>query len=98
MKSISRLLAIGLVLTTIAIFYGVLDARRTDAHDSPHGVSDDDFESKFDREIRNNGARMIRDGREIFRYDTFGDEEFWGDELRLHERSPARTTGESAPV
>ena len=29
--------------------------------------------------------RMIREGRHTFRYDTFGDEEFWGGQLRLHE-------------
>ena len=28
---------------------------------------------------------MMEQGREIFRYDTFGDEAFWGDTLRLHE-------------
>jgi hypothetical protein len=30
-------------------------------------------------------ARMIAEGRETFRYDTFGNEAFWGDALRLHE-------------
>ena len=28
---------------------------------------------------------QIKDGRNIFRHDTFGDEAFWGDTLRLHE-------------
>ena len=28
--------------------------------------------------------RMIREGRQIFRYDTFGDESSWGDALQLH--------------
>ena len=32
-----------------------------------------------------NGAHMIRQGRHIFRFDTYGDEAFWGDTLRLHE-------------
>src|SRR5262245_17784756 len=27
---------------------------------------------------------MIREGRQIFRQDTFGDEAFWGDALQLH--------------
>ena len=30
-------------------------------------------------------TRMIEEGRQTFRYDTFGDEAFWGDTLRLHE-------------
>src|SRR5262252_5960956 len=28
---------------------------------------------------------MVNTGRSIFRFDTFGDEDFWGDTLRLHE-------------
>jgi hypothetical protein len=28
---------------------------------------------------------MIREGRHTFRFDTFGDEAFWGGELRLHD-------------
>jgi mono/diheme cytochrome c family protein len=30
----------------------------------------------------------VRDGREIFRFDTFGDEQFWTDVLRMHEVIP----------
>ena len=32
-----------------------------------------------------NDAQGHRDGREIFRYDTFGDEQLWTDVLRMHE-------------
>jgi hypothetical protein len=28
---------------------------------------------------------MLKDGRQIFRFDTFGCEDFWGGQLRLHE-------------
>src|SRR5437016_11008268 len=28
---------------------------------------------------------MLKEGKKIFRYDTFGSEEFWGGKLRLHE-------------
>jgi len=27
----------------------------------------------------------LRSGKQVFRYETFGDEEFWGDKLKLHE-------------
>jgi mono/diheme cytochrome c family protein len=33
----------------------------------------------------NNSAALIRDGRHIFRHDTYGDEAFWGDALELHQ-------------
>jgi hypothetical protein len=32
-----------------------------------------------------NAAKMMREGQRIFRFDTFGDEAFWGGQLRLHE-------------
>src|SRR5688500_5711967 len=30
-------------------------------------------------------ARLVDQGKEVFRFDTFGDEVFWTDTLRLHE-------------
>ena len=33
-------------------------------------------------------GKSVRDGREIFRYDTFGDEQLWTDVLRMHEVIP----------
>src|SRR5678815_1921544 len=34
--------------------------------------------------VAKNDARMVVEGRKIFRFDTFGDETFWGDQLQLH--------------
>ena len=39
----------------------------------------------FDTTINQNAQRMIEEGRKIFRFDTFGSEDFWGGKLRLHE-------------
>lgn len=39
----------------------------------------------FDSTIAQNAQRMIEEGRKIFRFDTFGDEAFWGDQLQLHK-------------
>jgi mono/diheme cytochrome c family protein len=33
--------------------------------------------------------QLLRDGRAIFRFDTFGDEQLWTDVLRMHEVIPA---------
>src|SRR5262245_41435192 len=38
----------------------------------------------WDMEIVRSAQRMLDDGRQIFRYDTFGSEAFWGDTLKLH--------------
>jgi hypothetical protein len=32
-----------------------------------------------------NSRELIEQGRQVFRFDTFGDEAFWGDQLHLHE-------------
>jgi hypothetical protein len=41
--------------------------------------------------------RLFAEGKQIFRFDTFGDEAFWGGQLRLHETvrtlSPRRALG-----
>lgn len=39
----------------------------------------------FDRQIESNADRMVAEGRQTFRFDTFGDEQFWGDRLMLHK-------------
>lgn len=41
--------------------------------------------SGFDHVISENTQQMIEEGRRIFRFDTFGDEAFWGDALKLHQ-------------
>ena len=38
-----------------------------------------------DQQISNNMQVMFNQGRQIFRYDTFGDEAFWGDTIHLHQ-------------
>ena len=40
--------------------------------------------SRFDRVILNSVRHRIDEGRQIFRFDTFGDEGFWGETLKLH--------------
>ena len=40
---------------------------------------------------------MIEEGREIFRFDTFGDEAFWGDTLKLHQAIEGERFGGVGP-
>jgi hypothetical protein len=40
---------------------------------------------------------MIKEGRQTFRYDTFGDEEFWGDALQLHHAIAGEKLGGVGP-
>ena len=39
----------------------------------------------FDQQISQNSQEMMEQGRQIFRYDTFGDEIYWSDKLKLHQ-------------
>jgi hypothetical protein len=41
--------------------------------------------------------KLFREGRRIFRFDTFGDESFWGDQLRLHEAIAGEELGGVGP-
>ena len=53
--------------------------------------------SSFDAAITQNAQRMIEEGRKIFRYDTFGSETFWGDQLRLHQAIVGEKLGGVGP-
>ena len=41
--------------------------------------------TKLDRQIVKHAQRTLAEGRQIFRFDTFGDEAFWGDTIKLHQ-------------
>jgi hypothetical protein len=51
----------------------------------------------FDSAITQNAQRMIEEGRRIFRYDTFGDEAFWADQLKLHQAIAGQKLGGVGP-
>jgi hypothetical protein len=43
--------------------------------------------------VLNDSARMIEEGRRTFRFDTFGDEAFWGGQLKLHQAIAGQANG-----
>jgi hypothetical protein len=53
--------------------------------------------ASFDDKIDDHADRMLDEGREVFRYDTFGSEAFWGDKLRLHEAIAGEQQGGIGP-
>lgn len=53
--------------------------------------------SAFDRAVRAHADELFESGRETFRFDTFGDEVFWGDTLRLHEAIAGSDNGGVGP-
>jgi mono/diheme cytochrome c family protein len=44
-----------------------------------------DTESRAQPHAQRLDPRLVAEGREIFRFDTFGDEQYWTDTLRMHE-------------
>jgi len=55
------------------------------------------FANDFDAAIETNVDEMVEEGRQIFRFDTFGSEDFWGDQLRLHEAIAGEDGGGVGP-
>src|ERR1043165_3690219 len=51
----------------------------------------------FDADIAANAAGFLQDGRETFRFDTFGDEAFWGGTLQLHQAIKGANLGGVGP-
>jgi hypothetical protein len=54
-------------------------------------------ESANDQVISHNAQEMLQQGKQIFRYDTFGDEAFWGDALHLHQAIAGEHLGGVGP-
>jgi hypothetical protein len=81
-------LLLAVVLAGSALFFeGMAQERRASvtAADKRHSGPDQD------------ALKMIKEGRQTFRYDTFGDEEFWGDALQLHHAIAGEKLGGVGP-
>jgi len=64
---------------------------------APNAKPDEEGRKGADRLIEKNASGMIDAGRRTFRYDTFGDQVFWGDSLKLHQAIAGRKLGGLGP-
>src|SRR5919198_2500399 len=48
-------------------------------------AQDDDKTSDFLGNARQNARQLVDQGQQIFRFDTYGDETFWSDQLGLQQ-------------
>lgn len=82
-----------LVLLSLAVacFLGAALAQNPDT-DSRHGQS-----PTFSQAVAQNAQRMVEQGRQTFRFATFGDESFWGDQLHLHQAIEGQKLGGVGP-
>ena len=54
-------------------------------------------QAPFDSTIDQNAENMMAQGRQTFRFDTFGDEVFWGDTIQLHKAIEGQKFGGVGP-
>jgi cytochrome c5 len=50
-----------------------------------------------EQQVNANAQRMLEEGRQTFRFDTFGDEAFWSDMLQLHRAIAGENLGGVGP-
>lgn len=50
-----------------------------------------------DGQVDSNASQMVSQGRQVFRFDTFGDQAFWGDTLQLHKAIEGQQNGGTGP-
>jgi hypothetical protein len=77
--------SITVLLTIIAYLFIQLDQGQAQDQSNIQIPGQRKKANTFADQIDQNAIRMLAEGRRTFRDDTFGDEEFWGGQLRLHE-------------
>lgn len=91
----NSLVKIALVLFMAAVvtvvFGGRIDAEQEGARNSSR------HNSKADQQTDANADRMLAEGKQTFRFDTFGDEAFWTDALQLHRAIEGEKFGGLGP-
>lgn len=75
----NNLLMLTAVLILLAMVVGTYGVKGQKSDNSGEVLA------RVDNAINRNGKTMIVDGRQAFRFDTFGDQAFWGDALKLHQ-------------
>jgi len=82
-KTLPFLFLLGFVVLGLALGSQPQVAAQSQSHD----------QSAIDTSIDNHARDMIASGRQIFRFDTFGSEAFWGDALQLHKAIAGEKNG-----
>jgi hypothetical protein len=94
-KDATRIIKVVVLLASVTIALGYLALRSSAQRPDDRGRSQ--REQGFDRQISDNAQRMMEQGKQIFRFDTFGDEAFWTDKLKLHQAIEGAKLGGVGP-
>jgi len=82
-----RWLAVVVPVAVVALLLFSLPSAHSDR--SEHVATDD--------AVAENARLMLDEGRRVFRFETFGDEAFWGDTLKLHRAIAGSKLGGVGP-
>jgi len=83
MRRFASFIAVVAVAVAVSLSVAVFQSRA--AEDQANAFSKDPAAS--------NAVQLVTDGRNVFRFDTFGDEAFWGDTLGLHKTIEGAAAG-----
>jgi len=84
-----RSVIVGLALFALAIASTLWLPRASDAQSKPVVA--------MDPAVATNARQMLNEGRRVFRYETFGDEAYWGETLKLHRAIAGEKLGGVGP-
>jgi len=86
-KGISRIFLIVAIVSICGLPFAIM------SQSTNFGAEDQDFDRAIQRNVRNS----MEQGRRTFRFDTFGDEAFWGGSLKLHQAIAGSKLGGVGP-
>ena len=85
-KNLIGILVVALIIVGFAGFASLnAGASKSNNMDAPGQIKKDP--------AMENSQKLFSEGRQIFRFDTFGDEAFWGDTLKLHTAIAGKANG-----
>ena len=86
--------SLAFIATALLIALGAIySVNRLYGEDNNNGHGHDDQNDRGDDSTASNARRKVKLGQQTFRFDTFGDESFWGDALKLHQVIEGRHLG-----
>jgi hypothetical protein len=95
--SVKKLASLAVILLAgVAFLFLYIDGGRAQDQSATQVAAKKKVKS-FDDQISANVDSMIEEGRQTFRFDTFGDEAFWGGMLRLHQAIEGSSFGGIGP-
>src|SRR5215831_3173362 len=74
-----------------------LAGRALPARAAAQSADSDSQPQSFQDQAQQSAIQLVNQGRQTFRFDTFGDESFWGDTLQLHKAIEGANLGGVGP-